>query len=125
MNKVLLSLIGLLCLISGCAASSVVSTRDADHVASPVQSVAPEEAREFHIPAGDAPTALNQFSRQAHRQVLFDYVTLQKRQTRAVEGTLPPSQALKALLKDTGLISDDVNENTVAIMLDRSRHSIQ
>ena len=125
MNKVLLSSVGLLCLVSGCAASSATMTRGAGPATSPVQSVASEEALEFHIPAGDAPTALNQFSIQSNKQVLFDYVVLQKRQTPAVEGTLRPSEALKALLKNTGLIADDVNENTIAIVPDHSEHSIQ
>jgi hypothetical protein len=37
---------------------------------------------------------------------------------------LPPSDALEALLKDTGLIADDVNERTVAIMPGPSAHSV-
>jgi hypothetical protein len=124
MNRVLLSLIGLLSVISGCASSSAVSSRNADHVVSPAQSTAPEEAREFHIAAADVPTALNEFSRQANKQVLFDYVALRERHTRGVEGTLPPSESLKALLKDTRLIADNVNELTVSIMPDRSIRSI-
>jgi hypothetical protein len=125
MNRVLLSLIGLLSCISGCASSSTVSSRDADHVVSPVQSTAPEETREFHIAAADVPTALNEFSRQANKQLLFDYVAIRERHTHGVEGTLPPSEALRDLLKDTGLIGDNVNEHTMAIMPDPSSRSIQ
>jgi hypothetical protein len=123
MDRVLLSYVGLVSLMSGCASSSSLSTRDAEHTPPPVESVAPEEAREFHIAAADAPTALNEFSRQSNKQVLFDLALLNERRTRGVEGLLQPSDALRSMLKDTGLVPRDIDERTVVISPARSSHS--
>ena len=119
MNRVLLSYISLCLLISGCTSSSALSTHDAGHKMPSVESGAHEELRKFDIAAGDAPTALSEFSRQANKQVLFDYGVLRTRQTRGVEGMLQPSEALISMLKDTGLVAHDVNELTVAITPNR------
>jgi hypothetical protein len=123
MKTVLLSSIGLLCLIAGCASSSAVKTRAVELPPPLASSNTDETAREFHIPASDAPTALSVFSRQADRQVLFDYVVLRDRQTRAVDGVLTPSGALETMLSGSGLIAEVVNERTLAITPDRSGHS--
>ena len=80
-----------------------------------ILSAGSEESRKFDIPAADASTALLEFSQQADRQVLFDYAVLRNRRTRSVEGTLPPSEALRSMLKGTGLVADNVNEMTVAV----------
>jgi len=125
MNRVLLSYVSLLSLISGCTSSSALSTHDAGHKMPSVESGAHEEVRKFDIAAGNAPTALNEFSRQANKQVLFDYAIVQTRQTRGVEGMLQPSEALRSMLKDTGLFAHDVNELTVAVTPDRSGRSTQ
>jgi hypothetical protein len=69
--------------------------------------------------------ALSEFSRQADRQVLFDYAVLRDRRTRGVEGMLQPSDALRSMLKDMGLFAHDVNALTVAITPHRSRPSTQ
>ena len=121
MNRVLLGYVSLLTLISGCTSPSTLSTHDAAHKIPSVESGAHEELRNFNIAAEDAPTALSEFSRQANKQVLFDYALLRDRQTRGVEGMLQPSEALRSMLKDTGLVADNVNEQTFAIMPGRSR----
>jgi len=115
MNKVLLSYVGLLCAISGCASSPAVSTHDAVSGSPAVQPAAHEELRNFNIGAGYAPTTLNQFAQQANEQVLFDFNVVQHRQTQAVEGTLKPSEALWRMLNGTGLVADNVNDLTVAV----------
>jgi hypothetical protein len=120
MNRLLLSYVSLLSLISGCTSSAALSTHDAGVKMSSVESGAHEELRKFDIPAGDASTALNEFSREANKQVLYDFNVLRNRQTRAVEGMLQPSEALKSMLKGTGLVARNVNELTVAITPDRS-----
>jgi hypothetical protein len=66
---------------------------------------------------------LNEFSRQANKQVLFDYSVMSTRQTRAVEGMLQPSDALRSMLKGTDLVARNVNELTVAIMPKRQASS--
>jgi hypothetical protein len=52
--------------------------------------------------------------------VLFDFSVLRNRQTRGVEGMLQPSEALRSMLENTGLVASNVNELTVAITPDRS-----
>jgi hypothetical protein len=123
MNRVLLSYVGLCLLISGCASSSALSTHDGGHKMPSVESGAHEELQQFNIAAGDAPTNLNEFSRQANKQVLFDYSVMSTRQTRAVEGMLQPSDALRSMLKGTDLVARNVNELTVAIMPKRQASS--
>ena len=66
MNRVLLGYVSLLALSSGCTSPSTLSIHDAGHEAPSAQSGAPEELQKFNIEAGDAPTALNEFSRQAN-----------------------------------------------------------
>src|SRR5689334_15136956 len=58
------------------------------------------EPRHFDLPAGDAPVTLNEFSRQADLQVLYDYPKFKGMQTREVVGEYEPSDALKALLQN-------------------------
>jgi hypothetical protein len=115
MNRVLLGYVSLLSLISGCTSPSALSTHDAAHKMPLVESGTHEELREFHLAAGDAPTTLSEFSRQSNKQVLFDFDVVRRRQTRVVEGTLPPSEALRSMLKGTGLVADAVNEKTFAV----------
>lgn len=69
----------------------------------------------FHIEAGDASLALNEFSRQSNLQVLFDYNVLRKKTTRLVDGDLKPARALKKMLAGTGLVFDFVNDHTLAV----------
>jgi len=124
MNTRWLSSMGLLWVMAGCVSCSALGTRSVERsVVLPSPNTA-ETPREFHIPAADAPTALNVFSRQAGTQVLFDYIVLRLRQTRAVDGTLIPSEALQAMLKGSGLVAEAVNERTLAITPNRSGHGI-
>jgi hypothetical protein len=120
MNKVLLGYVSLLFLSFGCTSPSALSTHDAGRKMPSVESGANEELRKFDIPAGDAPTTLSEWSRQADKRVLFDFSVLRNRQTRGVEGMLQPSEALRSMLENTGLVASNVNELTVAITPDRS-----
>jgi iron complex outermembrane recepter protein len=92
-----------------------VSNLTAQHNPPLAQSGIHEESRNFEIAAGDVPTALGEFSGQANKQVLFDFNVVRNRQTRAVSGTLPPSEALRTMLKGTGLVANSVNERTIAV----------
>src|SRR5262249_10799732 len=69
----------------------------------------------FYIEAGDAALTLNEFSRQAGLQLLFDYNVVRGRQTRAIKGELEQSAALQQMLADTGLVFEYVNDRTLAI----------
>jgi hypothetical protein len=88
----------------------------ADAPTAPASPAPAEEPRQFNIEAGEAPTTLNQYCEQADKQVLFDYQELRHRLTHRVAGMLTPSEALKVMLQDTGLVADSVNEQTLAVM---------
>src|ERR1700753_2803843 len=51
-------------------------------------AVAAPKAQPFHIDAGDAAQTLNEFSRQASLQLLFDYNVVRGRKTHAIKGDL-------------------------------------
>jgi len=71
--------------------------------------------RHFELPAGDAVSTLNEFSRQADLQVLFDFTVLKGVSTRGVSGDLDASEALASMLAGTDLMFDFVNDHTLAI----------
>jgi secretin/TonB-like protein len=83
--------------------------------ASPPEPAAGESARQFKIAAEEAPRALNEYSIQANKQVLFDFQALRTRKTHAVEGMLTPAAALQSLLEGTGLVANEIDSTTVAI----------
>jgi len=70
---------------------------------------------DFHIEAGDATLTLNEFSRQAGLQLLFDFSVVRGRTTHAVKGAYEPSDALRRMLASTGLTFDFVNAHTLAV----------
>lgn len=70
----------------------------------------------FHVDAGDAAVTLNEYSRQAGLQVLFDFNVVRGRLTRAIAGDLDPDRALTAMLAGSGLVFDLVNDRTLAVM---------
>jgi iron complex outermembrane recepter protein len=70
----------------------------------------------FDIAAGSAPTTLKEFAAQAHMQLLFDYRAVQALKTPAVKGQIEPSEALKALLRGSGLTFRQINDHTIAVM---------
>ncbi len=70
---------------------------------------------EFHVPGGDATLTLNEFSRQANLQLLFDFKVVKGRFTQPVDGTFEPRDALRRMLASSGLVFDFVNERTLAV----------
>jgi hypothetical protein len=62
------------------------------------------------IETADAMAALSEWSRQSNQQLLFDASVVRGRHTRAVTGI--PTEALKSLLKGTGLVARVVDERT-------------
>lgn len=70
---------------------------------------------DFHIEAGDAALTLNEFSRQAGLQLLFDFSVVRGRTTQAVKGPYEPRDALRRMLASTGLTFDFVNPRTLAV----------
>src|SRR5579872_6775624 len=85
-----------------------------------VRPVRAADRVEFHVPAGDAAKTLNEFSRQANLQLLFDFDTVRGRLTQAVDGWFEPRDALRRLLGDSGLTFTLVNDRTLAVTLPRA-----
>lgn len=79
------------------------------------QMQAARSAINFHIDAGFAAQTLNEFSRQADLQILFDYPLLEQTMTPAISGEMEADEALEALLAGTGFTYDYVNTRTLAI----------
>jgi iron complex outermembrane recepter protein len=71
---------------------------------------------EFKIAAQDAVGALTQFGEQSKLQVLFDYEALQGVRTAQLHGRLRSTEALRRLLKGTGLTYHVVNARTISIV---------
>jgi iron complex outermembrane recepter protein len=69
---------------------------------------------EFHVPAGDAAQTLNEFSRQAGVQLLYDFTTA-GRVTQPLNGWFEPQEALRHMLAGTGLVPVFVNDRTLAV----------
>ena len=80
----------------------------------PARAASPA-ALEFHIRSGDVTLTLNEFSRQANLQLLFDFGIVRGRTTRAVDGYFEPRDALRRMLLSTGLELYFVNERTLAV----------
>lgn len=72
-------------------------------------------AKLFSIPPGRADFAINEWSRQARLQVLFDFALAERFRTRGIYSAFTPLDALGAMLRDTPLTYGIVNENTVAV----------
>ena len=70
---------------------------------------------EFHIASGDATLTLNEFSRQANLQLLFDFNIVRGRVTQPIDGAFEARDALRRMLANTGLVFDFVNERTLAV----------
>lgn len=76
---------------------------------------AAEIKKHLEIAAGDASLNLNAFSAQTDIQVLFDYNIVRTLTTKAIDGTYGASDALRRMLKGTGLQFDWVNDRTIAV----------
>ncbi len=83
-------------------------------------SLAAAQKRQFEVAAGSAAQTLNEFSRQANLQLLFDADAVRGFQTQAVSGEMEVADALALLLGKTNLVYEFVNERTVAVMLQGS-----
>jgi outer membrane receptor protein involved in Fe transport len=115
-------------LLSGTA---VTAQWDGDTVVTLLKTSPPTQPRHFDLDAGDASPMLNEYSRQSDAQVLFDFNLLRSSKTGAVKGTYSANDAIKRMLRGSGLVFDWVNDHTIAVTpkkkgaLARLWHSIQ
>jgi outer membrane receptor protein involved in Fe transport len=80
-----------------------------------LNSAVAREPKHFDLPPGDATVMLNEFSRQADLQVLFDFALMRGTQTHRIVGDFDPAVALTSLLAGTGLAFEFVNDRTLAV----------
>jgi hypothetical protein len=76
--------------------------------------------RQFHIAAGNAQITLNEFSRQAGLQLLYDFTAVAGIRTREVSGEMEPAVALRRMIDGTPLTFEFVNGGTVTVIRDGS-----
>lgn len=75
----------------------------------------PVYADTFYLDIGEAPLTLNEWSRQANVQILFDYTILKGVYTNPVKCECTPGEALTRLLAHLGFVYDFVNPRTVSV----------
>jgi len=88
---------------AGVLLTSVAAVGLAVPVSAQTQSAAPERARSFDIAPQSVVDALADFGQQSGLQVSLDAEKARGLSSPGVRGTMTPSQALEALLADTGL----------------------
>jgi hypothetical protein len=64
--------------------------------------------------------ALNEFSRQSGLQLLFDYNFVKYLHVNDVSGEMDSTDALRAMLKGSGMELEFVNDRTVAVVRERT-----
>lgn len=75
-----------------------------------------DTVRAFEIPAQPLRTSLERFAEQADVQMLYTLDVVEGVQSQAVQGSYPPEQALKILLKGTGLTGERTDTNTITVI---------
>jgi iron complex outermembrane recepter protein len=78
-------------------------------------SSAGAEVRTFQIPSGQAKDTLETFGRQGHISLFSDPRVVNDQHTNAVSTSMEPIQALKAMLKGSGLRYVVIDRNTVVV----------
>jgi hypothetical protein len=73
-------------------------------------------ADEFHIVGLSAELALNEFSRQAGVQLLYDYRLVSGMSIHDVEGNMSPDEALRMMLEGAGLTYAMINDHTISVI---------
>jgi iron complex outermembrane receptor protein len=82
------------------------------------QADEPKSAKtHFHIEATDAAAALNEFSEQAGLMLLFDFETLMRVKSRAINGSYTPVEALQKMLEGTGVVYTWLNDRTLSVQV--------
>lgn len=74
-------------------------------------------AKLFSIPPGPAAITIDEWSRQAGLQVLFDYTLVEHMRTRGIADAFTPLDALGAMLRDLPVTYSIVNRRTVAVII--------
>jgi iron complex outermembrane recepter protein len=70
---------------------------------------------EFDIPAGPADQTFTEWSRQAGKQLLFDYDVVRQYRTEAIKGKFDPIDSLLRMTHGTDLVASQVNDRTYSL----------
>ncbi|HEY4209904.1 MAG TPA: TonB-dependent receptor [Steroidobacteraceae bacterium] len=90
-----------------------------------VAGVATATPKHFELEAGDARVMLDEFSRQADLQLLFDFTQLKGMKTSPVSGDLEPQDALQQMLRGIPIQWSWVNDTTLAITVRKGKDAAQ
>jgi iron complex outermembrane receptor protein len=71
--------------------------------------------KRFDIEQQSLSTALNEFARQSDRQILFSTAVANAKRTHGIRGDLEPEDALRRLLKGTGLTFRVTSDHTILV----------
>lgn len=89
-------------------------------IPSPSQAQTSEYKRSYNIPSQRLDLALNSFAQQSRVQIMFDPELVSRLRSVTLRGSFVPSDGLRKLLNNTGLVAE---QNASGIYLIRSRHS--
>ncbi len=94
-------------MLTGIASIAIVGTAQAA-----------EAAIQFNIPAQSLDNALKQFALKTNKDLLYSPEAVSNRRVQSLSGRYTPTQALKILLKGTGLTFSEVSPNVFALRAD-------
>lgn len=77
--------------------------------------VAQAAAQGWQIPAGNLDVALRQFSAQSRVQLIYSAELVDGKRNAALSGSYAPDEALRRLLRGSGLVHEAVNATTIVI----------
>lgn len=76
---------------------------------------AQSQVQTYHIEAGDLESVLSRFGTESHIQLIYPPELLKGKRSHGLTGSHSPAEALRLLLKDSGLQAERVNDKTVVI----------
>ncbi len=95
-------------LVTGCSLTAISTTATA-------QEAATSEARSYNIPAQSLQGALNSFAEASGSDLLYASELVSGKQSSALVGNFTASQALRRLLRGTGLTAAEVSANVYSL----------
>jgi iron complex outermembrane receptor protein len=95
--------------------AAIIGSASIGCIAIATPASAQERSQRFDIPAQAAANGLNEWAKQADRQIVFPYAAVNGRRTPAVRGKLTPRQALDRLISPLGLSITSNQNGTVTL----------
>ncbi len=95
--------------------AAIIGSASIGCIAIAAPASAQERSQRFDIPAQAAANGLNEWAKQADRQIVFPYAAVNGRRTPSVRGKLTPRQALDRLIAPLGLAITSSQNGTVTL----------